>query len=220
MKASLSYYNLIVGFIVGACNSTTVSGQYDGKAFQKSQIIPGRVRCEYYDLGGEGITYHDKDSSNSGSGNLNKGTDSLSIFRINEAVDISFTKFHDQIDNSPYSIVQPEENHLYLGWTEPGEWTKYTVEVKSSGVYQLSIMYTAYDDGQIGLAIDDSEELVKINIPSTYNAADTIKWRQWHHWNFLVEAGEITLEKGTHILALHTLIKGHMNYDFIDFKLK
>ncbi len=34
------------------------------------QIIPGRIQCEWYDSGGEGIAYHDKDSINHGSGHL------------------------------------------------------------------------------------------------------------------------------------------------------
>jgi hypothetical protein len=43
-------------------------------------------------------------------------------FRMEEGVDISYTKFHAQIDSSPYNVVQPPENQLYVGWTEPGEW--------------------------------------------------------------------------------------------------
>lgn len=85
------------------------------------QKIPGKLQCEYYNLGGEGIAYHDTDSTNSGSGKLNKGTDYLTTFRINKAVDISFTKYHDSIDNSKFNIVQQKKDQFYLGWTEPGE---------------------------------------------------------------------------------------------------
>ena len=52
---------------------------------------------------------------------------------MDEGVDISYTKFHDQIDNSPYDLVQPLENQLYVGWTEPGEWFNLTVEVAQAG---------------------------------------------------------------------------------------
>jgi hypothetical protein len=48
-----------------------------------AQIIPGRLQCEYYDVGGEGIAYHDNDSTNSGSGHLNPSDGSyLNEFRI------------------------------------------------------------------------------------------------------------------------------------------
>jgi len=43
---------------------------YTGKAWHDSiQVIPGKVECEKYDVGGEGIAYHDADSVNNGSGN-------------------------------------------------------------------------------------------------------------------------------------------------------
>src|ERR1700687_3066308 len=101
------------------------------------QKIPGRVACAYYDLGGEGIAYHDSDSINNGSGKLNPADGTyLNEFRKDEAVDISYTQFHDQIDNSPYNLVKPPENQLYVGWTEPGEWFNVTVQVARAGVYE------------------------------------------------------------------------------------
>ncbi|MEI6424613.1 MAG: hypothetical protein WCP55_20515, partial [Lentisphaerota bacterium] len=33
--------------------------------------LPGKLQCEYYDLGGEGVAFHETDSINSGSGKLN-----------------------------------------------------------------------------------------------------------------------------------------------------
>jgi len=92
------------------------------KYFGGAQTIPGKLQCEYYDFGGEGIAYHDSDTINSGSGRLNPSDGSyLNEFRINEAVDISFTKFRDPaIDNNPYNFVEPEKDQLYVGWTQPG----------------------------------------------------------------------------------------------------
>ena len=61
-----------------ACLSWSGSyGQgYAGKPFRDSlhhdmQTIPGRLQCALYDLGGEGVAYHDVDSINQGSGKLN-----------------------------------------------------------------------------------------------------------------------------------------------------
>ncbi len=50
---------------------------YTGKPFDDSvyhggaQTIPGKIECAYYDLGGEGVAYHDTDATNHGSGELN-----------------------------------------------------------------------------------------------------------------------------------------------------
>ena len=192
---------IIVVVFYSSCNSKDSSDTYKGSAYSDEvfkispQSIPGKLQCEYYDDGGEGVAYHDIDSHNNGSGNLNKGADYLSNFRKNEAVDISFTKFHDSIDNSKYNFVQPEESQLYIGWTAPGEWTKYTVEVKKPGLYQVGIMYTANDHGQISLAINDVDVTGPQDILSTFVKDDSLDWRQWHHWNYLENINEIGLQK-------------------------
>src|SRR5271155_5161861 len=56
------------------------------------QTIPGTIMPVYYDVGGEGVTFHDTTPKNKGSGSLNTGKDYLSQFRKDEAVDISYTK--------------------------------------------------------------------------------------------------------------------------------
>lgn len=199
---------------------------YKGKPYFDSvykkgaQTVPGKLQCEYYDLGGEGIAYHDTDSINSGSGRLNKPDGSyLHEFRANEAVDISFTKFQDPaIDNTPYNFVPPEKDQLYLGWTQPGEWTKYTILVEASGNYQLGLMFTANKNGKISFAINDKVITGPVSIPSTYVAADTVAWRQWHHWNYIDNIAVVYLKKGLQVFTIHTVETGNMNYDFIHFK--
>jgi Carbohydrate binding module (family 6) len=184
------------------------------------QSIPGKLQCEYFDFGGEGIAFHDSDTSNRGSGALNKGMDYLSTFRKNESVDISFTKFHNGADNSSFNLVQPEEKQLYVGWTEPGEWIKYSVDVKTSGTYVVGIMYTANDNGQISLSSNDEDISGLLNIPSTFDAADSVGWRQWHHWNYIKSIGEVQLKSGFQVITMTTVTKGQMNYDYLDFRLK
>ena len=55
-------------------------------------MIPGRIQAAFYDVGGEGVAYHDSDKVNNGSGTLNKGDSYLDQFRKDEGVDISYTK--------------------------------------------------------------------------------------------------------------------------------
>ena len=85
--------------------------QYKGAPYHDSrynggpQKIPGRIFCAYYDLGGEGVAYHDTDPQNHGSGELNPADGTyLNEFRIQEGVDTSYTKFQrkpDPIDDNP-----------------------------------------------------------------------------------------------------------------------
>ena len=134
-------------------------------------------------------------------------------------MDISFTKFRDlAIDNNPYNFVQPERDQLYVGWTLPGEWTKYTVNVTKAGTYQLGIMYTSNQNGKISLSVNEKDATGPILIPTTYVAADSVAWRQWHHWNYIDQIATINLKKGLQTITLYTVEIGQMNYDYINFK--
>jgi hypothetical protein len=60
----------------------------DDRRSDRPQKIPGRVLCAYYDLGGEGVAYHDEDAENNGSGALNPSDGSyLNEFRMKEGID-------------------------------------------------------------------------------------------------------------------------------------
>ncbi len=206
---------------VSAFNTFAIE-KYKQKAWKDSiQQIPGKIQCEFYDQGGEGIAYHDTDSLNSGSGRLNPADGTfLNEFRMNEGVDISYTKFRDPaIDNSPYNVVEPVKNQLYVGWTEPGEWVNYTVKVNKSGTYSIGLMYTASSDGGISLDMDGKQLTSELKIPSTRNEKEPIAWRQWHHWNRIDSLATVKLNNGIHILTLRTVSNGNMNYDYLDFRL-
>jgi hypothetical protein len=192
---------------------------YSGKPWQnKMQQIPGRIECEYYDQGGEGIAYHDSDSINNGSGKLNPANGSyLNEFRMKEGVDISYTKTGD-IDDNKYNKIPRDLNKFYVGWTVPGEWIKYTVRVNESGTYNIGLMYTANGDGVISLDLDNKELTGPLKIISTHDGRDTVKWRQWHHWNKTDQLTIVKLEKGIHVLAIHIVANGNMNLDYLEFK--
>lgn len=195
---------------------------YKGKAWNgKIQQIPGKIQCEFYDTGGEGVSYHDTDSVNNGSGRLNPANGTLlNEFRMNEGVDISYTKFQDPaIDNSEFNLVEPEKDQHYAGWTEPGEWINYTIKVNKTGNYSIGIMYTASGDGGIALDLDGKPLTSELKIPSTRNDKEPVDWRQWHHWNRINSLTRVNLKKGIHLLTLKTVSHGNMNYDYLDFKL-
>ncbi|AYL99428.1 carbohydrate-binding protein [Mucilaginibacter celer] len=182
------------------------------------QQLPGRLECEFYDEGGEGIAYHDTDSVNNGSGKLNPANGTfLNEFRMKEGVDISYTKGND-IDNSPFNFNKAalrEGNQLYIGWTQPGEWINYTVQVTKTGTYSIAALYTSNGNGSISLDVDGKDATGPMVIASTHDDRDTVKWRQWHHWNVSDVIGTIRLKKGIHLIRLHIVANGNMNLDFI-----
>jgi hypothetical protein len=192
---------------------------YDSRYQSGAQKIPGRVECAYYDRGGEGVAYHDSDSKNNGSGALNPADGTyLNQFRMDEGVDISYTKFHDQIDNSPYDLVQPPENQLYVGWTEPGEWFNITVQVAHAGIYRADLLYTSNRGGAISLDVNGKDATGPVTLSSTYNASDPIAWRQWHHWNLALGVLRVRLPAGKNVLTVRILTGGNMNLAYFDFK--
>jgi len=196
------------------------------------QVIPGKLQNEFYDTmdisneqkaagAEEGVTYHDTDNKNDGSGALNGLGSYLKEFRRFESPDISYTKFNNpgtSVDDTPYNLVPPEPNSLYLGWIAPGEWVRYTVKVQADGMYSLTTMYTSKFGGHISLDCDGVDVTGPIAIPSTFNAADPIEWRQAHHWNRIKAAGKISLKQGIHVLTLHFLDQPVMNFDYMEFE--
>ena len=142
----------------------------------------------------------------------------LNEFRMKEAVDISYTKSKG-IDDNPYNLVEPIMEQFYVGWTVPGEWINYTVNVEKTGNYKIGLMYTASGDGSIMMALDGKKMTDTLTIPSTKNPNETIAWRQWHHWNFLKDLTTVHMEKGIHLLTLKTVANGNMNYEYLSFTL-
>lgn len=216
-KVFFALFALMLFFYSGSSSQES----YKGKPYNNViQVIPGKLQCEFYDTGGEGIAYHDLDSVNGGSGRLNPANGTyLNEFRMNEKVGISYTKSND-CDNNPYNFFNPEMGQLYVGWTKPGEWLKYTVDVRQNGIYVIGIMYTANGDGSVSLSTDDGNTTGNLFIPSTYQKEDSLAWRQWHHWNKIDSIGKIYLNKGLHVLKLTTLTNGNMNYDFLELKFR
>ena len=183
------------------------------------QQIPGHVQCAFYDLGGEGIAYHDTDAKNSGSGALNPADGTyLNQFRMDGGVDISYTKFRDQIDNNPYNLVQPPQDHLYVGWTEPGEWFNITVQTVYAGTYVADLLYTSNRGGTISIDVNGKDATGPLIIASTYNASDPVAWRQWHHWNTSSSIAKLHLPAGKSLLTIHILTNGNMNLADLNFK--
>jgi hypothetical protein len=55
-------------------------------------------------------------------------------------------------------------------------------------------------------------------IVSTFDAADVLDWRQWHHWNIAPGIARLKLPKGKAVLTVHILTEGQMNLATFDFR--
>jgi len=228
MKLAGSY--LILFLLVLAPNTEgKVPKDYKGKPFRDSQhatgpqVIPGRLQTVLYDLGGEGVAYHDTDRINHRSGELNdtKGHCEEGVpvyichFREDEGVDISYVKKLADL-NHP-SPVLPEWQQLYLGWEENGEWVNYTVDVKKAGRYKIVAMYShTAQTVQFSLNNQPAADCTLPLDPWTlYPDRHDPEWMIYHTWN-KADCGEITFpQKGLQLLTLH--YKQGNNLAYFDF---
>jgi hypothetical protein len=105
--------------------------------------IPSRIEAEDFDLGGEGVAYHDTTAGNDGG-----------QYRTSEGVDIEYN---------------PTEQNYNIGWVFPGEWTRYTVNVTAAGTYTADFrVSTAWNGISLVMMLDDNPTpLTTVEVPNT-----------------------------------------------------
>jgi hypothetical protein len=91
--------------------------------------IPGTIETEDYDLGGEGVAYHDMTTGNAGG-----------VYRTDD-VDIK---------------VSGDTGGGYaIGWFQSGEWLEYTVDVARSALYDVELRFgSIYTDRSLSLTFN------------------------------------------------------------------
>ncbi|MBN1598570.1 MAG: family 16 glycosylhydrolase [Bacteroidales bacterium] len=106
--------------------------------------IPGRIYAADYDIGGEGVAYHDADAENVGPG-----------IRQDEGVD---TETNDG-------------SYRNVGWIDSGEWLEYTVQVEDEeeGLHGLRIRFASNNSGARGpmTVLINGEERATYEVPFT-----------------------------------------------------
>lgn len=185
---------------------------FDSAYCMGAQNIPGRIELAYYDLGGEGIAYHDADATNNGSilnsteGHCRPGIpENICFFRKNEGVDISYTK--DWADFNHPNKTDPKVNQLYIGWQEDSEWTNYTVNILVKGRYKIVTIYGNRDNGA-SLWLND-QKLTDLKLPE-----DT---GNWHYWTQATVAETTITNTGINLLTLK--YNSGANLAYLDFIL-
>jgi endoglucanase len=153
--------------------------------------IPGIVQSVNYDMGRYLSAYSDVDYQNTGNGAYNSGY----IYR-NDGVDI-------QACNDPFS------NGYNVGWTQTGEWLKYTVNINTSGTYNVLVNVSAPNaGGKIILSLNSSTLGSILDVPATGG---------WQNWQYITMQN-VWLPQGTSSLQVR-LFFGNFNLSYIKFDL-
>src|SRR5687767_12792151 len=82
----------------------------------KLHVIPGMIELEDFDEGGEGVAYHDLDPENQ------------------EKKEPPYRKTGVDLERRDTA-----SGKFNLGWTRPGEWLTYSVDVKQTGAYRIDM---------------------------------------------------------------------------------
>jgi peptidoglycan/xylan/chitin deacetylase (PgdA/CDA1 family) len=102
--------------------------------------IPGIIQAENYDVGGEGVAYHDEDTGNSGN-----------VYRS------------DDVD-----ITGNSADGYKVGYTIAGEWLEYTVNIASAGIYQWEARVSmGGDSAAFHLSLDSMDITDRVSVSGT-----------------------------------------------------
>ncbi|MFA6778952.1 MAG: carbohydrate-binding protein [Paludibacteraceae bacterium] len=159
----------------------------DSSPYATTYNIPGSFNMEYFDLGGANVAYYDADKSNSGS-----------ILRKDNA------DVYIQSISNGYSIMQ----------TTAGEWTQYSVNVKTSGLYTATFRHSTTSDATIGLYIDGISA-GKMTLTGVANASGTSNRR-----GYTTSEGSFNLTAGEHKLRFKLEdVSSNVYTDSVSFEL-
>ena len=127
------------------------------------------IQAENFDLGGQGSGYYDP-------GNVNRG----GLYRTSEGVGIG-------------AIPAASGGGFFVGYTQVGEFLKYTVSVAATGTYTLNFRVSSTPKGgTFQLNVDGTNVTGALSIPNSGNF-NTYQ---------IVSKGGVHMTAGTHVLEL------------------
>ncbi|MBL1205191.1 MAG: carbohydrate-binding protein [Calditrichaeota bacterium] len=160
----------------------------------KENSVPGKIFATDFDMGRNEYAYLDKvvGTYQVSTGNYTAWNDGWGY--RNDGVDIE--PCQDSESSNGYNV----------GWTEDGEWLKYTIHTEMADSFKLNLRVASNSsNGQFRLSID---ELAGSNISVT----STGGWQDWE----TIPAGNFYLTAGSHSVKLE-ILKGVFNINFIEF---
>ena len=146
-----------------------------GKPVFRMNVLPGTIEAEDYDYfvgNGEGKSYHDLSSANTGT-----------QYRIAEGVDVEACA----------------EGGFNVSAMEPGEWINYTVNVPTTGNYDIAVRYGAGNaNGTIRFDFDGVNKTGDIPVP--FGGTNSTGLQVWN--DFIVKSG-VLLQAGVQSMRIY-----------------
>ena len=112
---------------------------------------------------------------------------------------------------------EPEKpDQVYVGWTESGQWMKYSVHVKETGTYHLGGHFAAGGkDATLSVTFTPEIKTGPIAIPTTAGYQPGVE--VYHVWETLNNLADIDLSAGDYVMTVKIENAGGMNIDYLSF---
>jgi hypothetical protein len=172
-----------IGYATSLCQAgfgyIAFSNKVNGSGiFDIYKPVPGIIAAVHYNSGGEGIAYHDLTPGNSGGGYIR-----------NDSVDAG------SCSEGGFAIS-----------SEAGEWYKYNVNVKATGLYHLGLRYNSTENTEVRIRHENTDLTDIITLPVTGQN----NWR-----TFTIK--DLNLPVGYQTLKIET-VSGNYNFYEMYFK--
>ena len=143
--------------------------------------IPGKIEAEDFDIGGSTFAYSDNNAINEGG-----------YYRTT------------RVDIEPCSDAGGGYN---VGWTAPGEWLEYSVNVTNTDEYDLKVRVATTLNGKyFHIELDGSNISGNIAVPNTGG---------WQNWQ-TITVPDLNLTAGSYIVRV-VFDQGDFNLNYFDF---
>ena len=192
--ATVSSSGLVTGVAIGSATITvttqdgnktatsaiTVTATSQTPYGGTARVVPGKIEAEDFDNGGQNIAYYDNEASNFGG-----------AYRTTEGVDIQGCG----------------EGGYNLAWTAAGEWLEYTVNVPTSGNYNVEARVASLSVGA-NITITFSNGNVSTGNMTAGATGD------WQTYTTITKTG-VALQAGTQIMKVY-FNNGDCNFNYVN----
>ena len=173
----------------------------------KPQEIPGTIQAQNYDVApgnAMDIAYHRKGTPKPGKARTTGDC-------------IGFGGF----DASHYDAkgAKLTQGGFYVGWTDPGDWWKYTVKVNEAATYNLGGHMAAGNGAGAKISVTFTPlnpagpdiTTGVINVPTSVGLVPGVE--TYHVWQVLDKLAEVKLTPGLYVMTVKIEAIGGMNLD-------
>ena len=210
MKSPSCFKSIAFTFTLLALSAFSPAAEeaYTGKPYLgKPQEVPGIVQAEFYDVAPgnlNGIAYNRRGEPKPGSARTTG--DCVGLGSIGD-------------DHISTTGEKQKAGDVYVGWTDVGDWWKYTVNVKEAGTYVFGGHFAAGAKGaKVSVTFTPIKPAGAIIAPAAFEIPTTAGYQPnvevYHVWELLDNLAEVKLQPGLYVMTVKVEAVAGLNIDY------